>query len=69
MPLLPSAKTDSNQRSSSCPDSSLGPGDAASAWGVNPQIMADLSPGRYFVQVRHYNPTEGTGTYTLKVYR
>ena len=43
--------------------------DDDSGAGVNPQIMADLSPGRYFVQVRHYNPTEGTGTYTIKVYR
>jgi hypothetical protein len=37
--------------------------------GVNPQIMADLLPGRYFVQVRHYNQTQGTGNYTIKVYR
>ena len=29
--------------------------DDDSGAGANPQIMADLSPGRYFVQVRHYN--------------
>jgi len=37
--------------------------------GTNPRIMADLSAGRYYVQVRHYNSAQGTGPYTMKVYR
>ncbi|HVQ75944.1 MAG TPA: M12 family metallopeptidase [Candidatus Binatia bacterium] len=36
--------------------------------GTNPRILADLSPGRYFVQIRHYE-ARGTGAYTVKVYR
>ena len=43
--------------------------DDDSGQGNNPQIMADLAPGRYFVQVRHYNEAQGTGSYTMKVYR
>ncbi len=35
--------------------------------GRNSRIVADLSPGEYFVQVRHYNGTSGTGEYTIKV--
>ena len=37
--------------------------------GTNPRITVDLAPGRYFVQVRHYNSGQGTGSYTVKVYR
>lgn len=35
--------------------------------GQNPKIVADLMPGEYFLQVRHYNATSGTGSYTIKV--
>lgn len=37
--------------------------------GYNPKISADLAPGKYFIQVRHYNRTGGTGDYEIKVYR
>ena len=43
--------------------------DDDSGQGTNPLIMADLLPGRYFVQVRHYNQSGGTGVYTIKAYR
>jgi hypothetical protein len=35
--------------------------------GQNSRIVADLSTGAYFVQVRHYNTTSGTGSYTISV--
>ncbi len=35
--------------------------------GYNPRITANLAPGSYFAQVRHYNSTSGTGNYTIKV--
>lgn len=35
--------------------------------GFNSRIVANLSPGEYFVQVRHYNKTNGTGSYSIKV--
>ena len=35
--------------------------------GWNSKIVADLSPGDYFVQIRHYNTTNGTGDYFIKV--
>jgi hypothetical protein len=35
--------------------------------GTNSKIVADLSPGEYFVQVRHYNTSGGTGDYAIKV--
>ena len=37
--------------------------------GRNSRIVADLSTGNYFVQVRHYNTTKGTGAYTISVSR
>jgi hypothetical protein len=37
--------------------------------GYNPRITADLVPGKYFVQVRHYNRASGTGAYGIKVYK
>ncbi len=37
--------------------------------GFNSKIVADLSPGQYFVQVRHYNRSHGTGTYGVRVSR
>jgi Astacin (Peptidase family M12A) len=35
--------------------------------GLNSRITADLIPGRYFVQVRHFNRARGTGSYTVSV--
>jgi hypothetical protein len=35
----------------------------------NAKIIANLMPGTYFVQVRHYNSTGGTGVYGIKVSR
>jgi hypothetical protein len=35
--------------------------------GYNSKIVADLGPGEYFVQVRHYNTSGGTGEYAIKV--
>ncbi len=34
---------------------------------TNAMIAADLVAGEYFVQVRHYNRTKGTGKYSIKV--
>jgi hypothetical protein len=36
-------------------------------WGLNARITADLTPGEYLVQVRHYNKTRGTGRYRIRV--
>ena len=33
----------------------------------NAKIIADLAPGTYFVQVRHFNRGRGSGSYTIKV--
>jgi hypothetical protein len=35
----------------------------------NAKIVANLVPGTYFVQVRHYNSAGGTGAYGIKVSR
>ncbi len=35
--------------------------------GFNSRIVADLIPGQYFAQVRHYNKTSGTGSYSIRV--
>lgn len=35
----------------------------------NAKIIANLIPGTYFVQIRHYNSTGGTGAYGIKVSR
>jgi hypothetical protein len=35
--------------------------------GLNARITADLIPGRYFVQIRHFNTARGTGSYTVSV--
>ncbi len=43
--------------------------DDDSGQGFNPQIVANLAPGRYLIQVRHYNRTRGTGPYGIKIYR
>ncbi len=36
---------------------------------TNALVRAELIPGEYFVQVRHYNRARGTGNYTIKVRR
>jgi hypothetical protein len=53
------------------PDSttSLIASDDDSGVDLNARIVASLVPGRYYVQVRHYNTEGGTGTYTVKVRR
>ena len=43
--------------------------DDDSGEGRNPKITADLIKGDYFVQVRHYNTTSGTGQYAIRVAR
>jgi len=43
--------------------------DDDSGEGSNAKIIADLVPGNYFVQVRHYNTAGGTGTYSIRVSR
>jgi hypothetical protein len=35
--------------------------------GLNSKIVTNLIPGKYFVQVRHYNKERGTGSYTVRV--
>jgi hypothetical protein len=35
--------------------------------GWNSKIVSDLSPGEYFVQIRHYNTSGGSGDYFIKV--
>lgn len=35
--------------------------------GRNSKIVADLIPGDYLVQIRHYNSSEGTGQYSISV--
>ena len=35
--------------------------------GRNSKIVADLMPAEYFVQIRHYYSTSGTGQYSIKV--
>jgi len=37
--------------------------------GRNSKIAADLVPGKYFVQIRHFNQASGTGPYSIKVLR
>ncbi|HEU4650911.1 MAG TPA: pre-peptidase C-terminal domain-containing protein [Croceibacterium sp.] len=36
---------------------------------ANARIIADLIPGTYYIQVRHYNTERGTGQYSIKVRR
>lgn len=35
--------------------------------GLNARIVADLLPGEYFLQIRHFNLREGTGSYSVQV--
>jgi len=37
--------------------------------GLNARIAADLIPGQYFAQIRHFNKARGTGSYSIKVNR
>ena len=39
--------------------------DDDSGVGLNARIKASLLPGKYFVQVRHYNETKGKGEYSV----
>lgn len=41
--------------------------DDDSGVGANARIIADLIPGEYFIQIRHWNRATGTGTYSIKV--
>jgi hypothetical protein len=41
--------------------------DDDSGVGTNARIVADLIPGQYFVQIRHFNKASGTGAYRIKV--
>ncbi|MDH5538495.1 MAG: M12 family metallopeptidase [Rhizobacter sp.] len=43
--------------------------DDDSGVATNALIRADLIPGRYYVQVRHYNRAGGMGNYTVKARR
>ena len=43
--------------------------DDDSGQGLNPRIAANLIKGRYYVQVRHYDRSSGTGKYTVGVAR
>lgn len=41
--------------------------DDDSGTGTNARIVADLVPGDYYVQVRHFERQRGTGRYTVRV--
>jgi hypothetical protein len=41
--------------------------DDDSGTGTNARIAADLIPGEYFVQIRHWNINKGTGNYSIAV--
>lgn len=43
--------------------------DDDSGQGYNPKITADLAPGQYFIQIRHYNRAGGTGPYGIRVFK
>ncbi|MBT9487873.1 MAG: peptidase [Rubrivivax sp.] len=43
--------------------------DDDSGYATNAKIAADLLPGDYWVQVRHYNRDSGVGDYSVKVRR
>lgn len=43
--------------------------DDDSGVGFNARIIADLIPGQYFAQIRHYNKASGTGSYRIGVTR
>jgi hypothetical protein len=37
--------------------------------GLNARIVADLIPGTYWAQVRHFDRVRGTGRYTIRARR
>lgn len=41
--------------------------DDDSGESFNPRIMANLSPGEYYAQIRHFNKTGGTGSYGIRI--
>lgn len=41
--------------------------DDDSGVGLNAKIVTELIPGQYFIQIRHYNQTRGTGAYSIEV--
>jgi len=41
--------------------------DDDSGYGLNPRISRPLLAGDYFVQVRHYDRSSGTGQYSIGV--
>lgn len=41
--------------------------DDDSGYGLNPRISAPLLAGEYFVQIRHYDRSSGTGSYSIGV--
>lgn len=43
--------------------------DDDSGIGTNARVVADLIPGKYYVQIRHYYKATGTGNYTVRVRR
>jgi len=43
--------------------------DDDSGYGLNARVRAELTPGRYLAQVRHFNPTSGTGSYSIRARR
>lgn len=43
--------------------------DDDSGYATNARIAADLIPGRYWAQLRHYNRARGLGDYSVKVRR
>lgn len=53
------------------PDSQtrLGDWDDDDGAGYNARVVADLVPGTYYVQIRHYNRQGGTGAYAIQVGR
>jgi hypothetical protein len=43
--------------------------DDDSGYGLNARIARPLTPGRYWIQIRHADTTGGTGDYTVRVRR
>lgn len=43
--------------------------DDDSGAGANARVIADLIPGQYYAQIRHFNKANGTGTYRIGVNR
>jgi hypothetical protein len=41
--------------------------DDDSGTGLNAKIVADLSPGTYYIRVQHYDADKGTGAYSIRV--